>query len=103
LFGLPSKFSLQLFLPLGVSGIPSGLVIFDLLFDHGVKDLCDLMGSRHGRSLGAQLGFHSMQVVAQGRKAAMEGMSGHAELQATAKLRNRRYSSNRNQLVCTNC
>jgi hypothetical protein len=26
-----------------------------------------------------------------------------SELQATAKLRNRRYSSNRNQLVCTNC
>jgi hypothetical protein len=25
------------------------------------------------------------------------------ELQATAKLRNRRYSSNRNQLACANC
>jgi hypothetical protein len=39
LFGLPFKFCLQLFLPLGVSGIPNGLVIFDLVFDYGVKDL----------------------------------------------------------------
>ncbi len=67
LFGLPFKFCLQLFLPLGVSGIPNGLVIFDLVFDHGVKDHCDLMGGCHGGSLGAQLGFHSTQVVAQGR------------------------------------
>jgi hypothetical protein len=26
-----------------------------------------------------------------------------SELQAAAKLRNRRYSSNRNQLACANC
>src|SRR5207247_11088894 len=64
LFGLPFKFCLQLFLPLGVSGIPNGLVIFDLVFDHGVEDHCDLMGGCHGGSLGAQLGFHSTQVVA---------------------------------------
>jgi hypothetical protein len=39
-----------------------------LVFDHGVKDHCDLMGGCHGCSLGAQLGFHSTQVVAQGRE-----------------------------------
>jgi hypothetical protein len=78
-FGLSFEFCFQPFLPLGVSGGPQGLVIFDLIFDHGVKDHCDLMGGCHGGSLGAQLGFHSTQVVAQGREAAMEGISGHAE------------------------
>jgi len=78
-FGLRFEFCLQLFLPLGVSGIPNGLVIFDLIFDHGVKDHCDLMGGCHGGSFGAQLGFHSTQLVAQGGEAAMEGISGHAE------------------------
>jgi hypothetical protein len=50
-----------------------------LIFDHGVKDHCDLMGGCHGGSFGAQLGFHSTQLVAQGGEAAMEGISGHAE------------------------
>lgn len=74
-----SKFCLQPFLPLGVSGIPNGFVIFDLFFDHDVKDHCDLMGGCHGGSFGTQLGFHSAQVATQGREAVMEGISGHAE------------------------
>jgi hypothetical protein len=64
LFGLPFEFCFQPFLPLGVSGGSQGLVIFDLVFDHRVKDHGDLVGSCHGGSLGAQLGFHSAQVVA---------------------------------------
>jgi len=74
LFGLPFEFCFQPFLPLGVSGIPNSLVIFDLVFNHGVKDHYDLMGGGyHGGSLGAQLGFHSTQVVAQGRGGCDEG------------------------------
>ena len=63
-FGLPFEFCFQPFLPLGISGGPQRLVIFDLIFDHGVKDHCDLVGGCHGGSLGAQLGFHAAQVVA---------------------------------------
>ena len=58
-FGLPFEFCFQPFLPLGVSGGPQGLVILDLIFDHGVKHHCDLVGGCHGGSLGAQLGFHA--------------------------------------------
>jgi hypothetical protein len=63
LFGSSFEFCFQPFLPLGVSGVPDGLVIFDLVFYHGVKDHCDLVGGCHGGSFGAQLGFHSAQVV----------------------------------------
>jgi hypothetical protein len=58
------SFASNLFSPLSISGGPQGVVIFDLVFDHGVKDHCDLMGGCHGGSFGAQLGFHSAQVVA---------------------------------------
>jgi len=52
LFGLPFEFCTQSFLPLGVSEGTEGLVIFDLFFDHGVKDHCDLVGGCHGGSFG---------------------------------------------------
>jgi hypothetical protein len=57
LFGLPFEFCFQPFLPLGISGGPQGLVIFDLILDHGVKDHCDLVGGCHGGSLGPSLAF----------------------------------------------
>jgi len=61
---LPFEFCFEPLLPLGVSGVPKCLVIFHLVFDHGVKDHCDLVGGCHGGTFGAQLGFHSAQVVA---------------------------------------
>src|SRR6266851_2850400 len=64
LFGLPFEFCFNPFFSLSVSGGPQALVIFDLVFDHGVKDQCDLVGGCHSGTFGAQLGFHSAQVVA---------------------------------------
>jgi hypothetical protein len=64
LFSLPFEFCFEPFFPLGISCVPDGLVVFDLVFDHGVKDHCDLVGGCHGGSFGAELGFHSAQVVA---------------------------------------
>jgi hypothetical protein len=78
-FGLPFEFCFQHFLSLVVSGGPQGLVIFDLIFINGVKDHCDLFGCCHVGSFVAHLGFYSTHVVVQGRDAAMEGISGHAE------------------------
>jgi hypothetical protein len=52
LFGLPFEFCTEPFLPLGVSEGPEGLVIFDLFFDHSVKDHCDLVGGCQGGSFG---------------------------------------------------
>jgi hypothetical protein len=64
LFGLPFKFGLEALFALGVSCVPDGLVVFDLVFDHGAKDDCGLVGGCHGGSFGPKLGFHSVQVVA---------------------------------------
>ena len=64
LFSLPFEFCFEPFLPLGISGGPDALLIFDLIFDHGVKDHCDLVGGCHGGTFWAELGFHSAQVVA---------------------------------------
>ncbi len=79
LFSLPFEFCFQPFFPLGVSSGPQGLVIFDLVFDHGVKDHRDLVGGCHGGSFGAELGFHSAQVVAEWGRAVMEGKGCQAE------------------------
>src|SRR6266404_4626988 len=79
LFGLPFEFCFEPFFPLGISSGPEGLVIFDLVFDHGVKDHCDLVGSCHGGSFGTELSFHSAQVVAEGCEGVMEGKGCHAE------------------------
>src|SRR5215468_6331297 len=54
-------------------GSPDGFVVFDLVFDHGVKDYCDFVGSRSGSGTGTELRFHSAQIVAQGSGAMMEG------------------------------
>ena len=64
LFGLSFEFCFKSFLSLGVSSVPDGMVIFDLFFDHGVKDHGDLVGGCHGGAFGAQFGLHSTQVVA---------------------------------------
>lgn len=48
---------------LGVSCVPDGLVVFDLVLTI-VLDYCDLVGGWHGGSFGPKLGFHSVQVVA---------------------------------------
>ena len=79
LFRLPFEFRFEPLLPLGVSSVPKCLVIFHLVFDHGVKDHCDLVGGCHGGTFGAQLGFHSAQVVAKWGRAVMEGKGGQAE------------------------
>jgi hypothetical protein len=77
LFGLARELHFEPFFPVGVSSLaassPDGFVIFDLVFCHGVKDQCDLVRCRSGGGPGAQLGFHSAQIVAQGRRAMMEG------------------------------
>src|SRR5215469_5419346 len=59
LFGLPLELGFQPFFSLRVSGGPDALVVFDLLFNHDVKDDGDLMGGGHGGTFGAQLSFHS--------------------------------------------
>src|ERR1700676_3599248 len=79
LFGLAFDFCFQSFLPLAVSGGPDGFVIFDLVLDYGVKDQGNLVGGSHGCSFGTQLGFHSAQVVAEWRRAMVEGKSCQAE------------------------
>ena len=48
LFGLPLELGFQPFFSLRVSGGPDALVVFDLLFNHDVKDDGDLMGGGHG-------------------------------------------------------
>ena len=59
-----AEFGLEALFALGVSGVPDGLVVCDLVFDHGVKDYCDLVGGCHGGSFGPKLGFHWVQVGA---------------------------------------
>src|SRR6516164_5347758 len=48
LFGLPLELGFQPFFSLRVSGGPDALVVFDLLFNHDVKDDGDLMDGGHG-------------------------------------------------------
>ena len=79
LFSLPLEFHLESLLPVGVSGGPDGFVIFDLIFDHSVKDHGDFVRSRSGGGPGAELSFQSAQIVAQGSEAVMEGKGCQAE------------------------
>jgi hypothetical protein len=58
LFGLPLELDFESFLSVGVSGGPDGFVIFNLIFDHSVKDHCDLkrmLNILGGRKLRAAL------------------------------------------------
>jgi hypothetical protein len=77
----------------GVSGGPDGFVVFNVIFDHGVKDHCNLVvRCCRGGSLGAQLAFHSAQIVAQRRWAMMEGKSCQAK-ELAGTIFHRSYSS----------
>ena len=79
LFGLALEFGFEPLLSLGISGRPDGFVLFDLLANHSVKDHGDFVrGCRDGRTR-AQLRFHPTQVVAQGRRAVMQGGGGAPE------------------------
>ena len=64
LFSLPLEFRFESLFSEGVSGGPDGFVVFDVIFDHGVKDSCDFVGSRGGGGPGTELSFHSAQIVA---------------------------------------
>jgi len=92
LFGLPLELHFESLLPVGVSTGPDGFVIFDLVFDHGVKDHCDLVCCCRGGGPGAELSFHSAQIVAQGRKAMMKG-KGCQEEEMAGTIFYRSYSS----------
>jgi hypothetical protein len=79
LLGLALEFGFGPLLPLCLSGHPNGFVIFDLLANHSVKDHGYLVRCRRNRCTRAQLRFHPAQVVAQGRRAVMQGGSGEPE------------------------
>src|SRR4029077_10848589 len=84
LFGLPLELHFQSFLSVSVSGGPDGFVIFDLVFDYGVKNHRDLVCCCRGGGPRAELGFHSAQIVAQGCWAMMEGKGCQAKEMAGA-------------------
>ena len=91
LFSLPLEFRFESLFSEGVSGGPDGFVVFDVIFDHGVKDYCDFVGSRGGGGPGTELSFHSAQIVAQGSGAMMEGKGCQAKDMAGA-IFDRSYS-----------